>query len=134
VRPLLLLPLLTAFCSSLQDGPGRLPPAFAYPQSTVVSYWHSMLEHRHLSALECFADASLAEVERMLPLPELVELRCRDFRIQDRGRGQVDVSYTVEYRVAMGEPLAWFETGDRLNLTHGGWKIDRPLMLVQAPR
>ena len=134
MRPLLLLPLLTALCGALQDGPGRLPESYAYPQSTIASYWHSMLEHRHLSALQCFTDASPQEVEQMLPLPDLVELRCRDFRIEDRGRGQVDVIYRVEYRVAMGEPLAGFETGDRLCLTNGGWKIDRPLFLLQARR
>jgi hypothetical protein len=63
-----------------------------------------------------------------------LELRVRDFRVADRGRGQVDVAYKVEYRVAMGDSLEHFETGDRLSLTHTGWKIDRPILVAYDRR
>jgi hypothetical protein len=116
------------------DSPRTLPEHFALPQSTIARYWHSMLEHRHLSALQCFLHATGEGVERMLPLPDLVELRVRDFRVADRGRGQVDVAYKVEYRVAMGDSLEHFETGDRLSLTHTGWKIDRPILVAYDRR
>lgn len=131
VKHLPLVLVLAVLCAWALDTPSRFPDSFAHPQSTIVSYWHSMLEHRHRSALECFAYGSFADVDQMLPLPELVELRCRDFRLADRGRGTVDVTYTVEYRVAMGDSLAWFETGDRMNFTNRGWKIDRPLFVAE---
>jgi len=90
-----------------------------------------MLEHRHRDALECFAGADPEECSDMLPLPDLVELRCRDFRIADRGRGVVDVLYTVEYRVSMGDSLNRFPSGDRLRLTRGGWKIQQPVFVAR---
>lgn len=125
----LLLTLLLASCCALQDSPPAVPQAFARPQLTIATYWHSMLEHRLMSALECFAEAG--SVEHMLRLPDLVELRCRDFRVADRGRGVVDVTYVVEYRVSMGDSLHEFPSGDRLCLTHAGWKIQGPLFTAR---
>jgi hypothetical protein len=66
----------------------------------------------------------------MLGLPSLVELRCRDFRLRWLPGGQVDASYDIEYRIAMGEPLQHFASGDRLHLTGTGWKIARPLLVA----
>lgn len=132
VNPLLLLTLVVACLGSFRDSPDAIPAAYAQPQVTISNYWHAMLERRHLSALSCFVAYTPADVGNMLPLPELVELRCRDFQVRDRGRGQVDVTYTVEYRVAMGRPLSRFPSGDRLCLTRGGWKIQRPLLGREA--
>ena len=67
----------------------------------------------------------------MFGLPELVELRCSGFVLRWRSRGIVDVSYDVEYRIAMGESLQTFATGDRLKLTGQGWKIAQPLLLAE---
>lgn len=131
---LLLLLLLLASCTPLRDSPRQVPAAFVRPQSTVANYWHSMLEHRLLSALECFVDSERDDTECMLRLPDLVELRCRDFRVSDRGRGLVDVTYTVEYRVGMGDSLNRFPSGDRLCLTRDGWKIKNPLLNLRARR
>ena len=128
---LLPLPLIAVLLGVVPDSPRRLPEAYALPQSTIALYWHSMLEHRHRAALDCFADADPTDTAEMLPLPDLVELRCRDFRIADRGRGIVDVLYTVEYRVSMGDSLHWFPSGDRLRLTHGGWKIQQPVFVAR---
>ena len=130
-RLLFVLTLLLASCGSLQDSPPGLPQAFARPQITVANYWHSMLEHRLLSALECFAESGHENVDSMLRLPDLVELRCRDFRVADRGRGVVDVTYVVEYRVSMGDSLREFASGDRLCLTRSGWKIQGPLFAAR---
>ena len=91
-----------------------------------------MIEGRHFSALECFAASQPTEVKQMMALPDLVELRCIDFEIADRGRGSVDVSYTIQYRTQMGESLAAFRTGDRLILTHQGWKISTPLLMAKT--
>ncbi len=132
MNPIFLLTLGVAFLGLFRDSPRNIPVAYARPQVTISSYWHAMLERRHLSALQCFAEYSPADVDEMLPLPELVELRCCDFRVRDRGRGQVDVTYTVEYRVAMGSPLSRFASGDRLCLTRSGWKIQRPLSAREA--
>ena len=131
---LLLLTLLLASCSSLRDSPVDLPRAFARPQTTVATYWHSMLEHRVVSTLECFAASGPGDVENMLRLPDLVELRCRDFDVVDRGRGVVDVTYTVEYRVGMGDSLREFRSGDRLCLTRSGWKIQAPIIAPSRQR
>ena len=127
----LLLTLLLASCSALQDSPPALPQAFSRPQLTIANYWHSMLEHRLMSALECFVESGSDGVEHMLRLPDLVELRCRDFRVADRGRGVVDVTYIVEYRVSMGDSLREFPSGDRLCLTQSGWKIQGPLFAAR---
>jgi hypothetical protein len=131
VNPLL-LPMLLALLGSLRDSASEPPEAYARPQTTVANYWHCMLERRHLSALECFAHFTPADANEMVPLPDMVELRCRDFAVADRGRGIVDVTYTVEYRVGMGDSLRRFTSGDRLCLTRGGWKIERPLFAARA--
>ena len=131
MKYLRLASVLAVLCVLGFDTPPRVPYAYARPQDTIDSYWHSMLEHRHRSALDCFTDASYADVERMLPLPEMVELRCRDYQVADRGRGAVDVLYTVEYRVGMGDSLARFATGDRLHFTNRGWKIHQPLFITE---
>jgi hypothetical protein len=111
------------------DTPTEITQTFLRPQDTIASYWHSMIEGRHFAALECFADSRPSDVMQMMALPDLVELRCIDFRIADRGRGAVDVAYTVQYRTQMGEDLAAFRTGDRLILTQRGWKISTPLLM-----
>ena len=90
---LLLLPLLLALLGAMRDSPRDLPEAFARPQTTIANYWHSMIEHRHSSALECFAESSNEDADQMLTLPDLVELRCRDFTVAQRGRGLVDVTW-----------------------------------------
>ena len=131
MKYLQLLTVLAAICVLGFDTPTRVPNAYARPENTIDSYWHSMLEHHHRSALDCFTDASYADVERMVPLPQLVELRCRDYQVADRGRGQVDVLYTVEYRVGMCDSLASFATGDRLQFTNRGWKIHQPLFIAE---
>ena len=91
-----------------------------------------MIERRPFAALECFAAAKPTDVTQMMALPDLVELRCVDFEIADRGRGSVDVAYTVQYRTHMGDSLAAFRTGDRLILTHQGWKISMPLLMART--
>jgi hypothetical protein len=110
---------------------GRVPATDCYlsPQSTLMSYWHRMLEHRHSEALECFVGGT-KDAAGMLSLPSFVELRCRDFDLQWRRGSTVDVSYKVEYRVAMGDSLQRFPTGDRLVLTAQGWKISHPLLFA----
>ena len=128
-RRLLLAPILGLLCSPLADG-RALPPSYATPQATVASYWLRMIERRHAAALDCFAEFDAHDVSNMLALPNLVELRCRDFELGFQGRGVVDVAYRVEYRIAMGEPLTSFSTGDRLQLTGRGWKIARPLLVA----
>ncbi len=70
----------------------------------------------------------------MLALPELVELRCVDFRVVNRQNGRADVHYTVEYRVSLTDSLGRFETGDHVHLTNRGWKIERPLQLASKSR
>ena len=89
-----------------------------------------MLEHQHASALECFADSDRSDLGNMLGLPDLVELRCRDFHLSFLGQGMADARYTIEYRVAMGDSLAHFAAGDRLQLTSSGWKIARPILFA----
>jgi len=131
VNQFLILALLLVSCGSLQDSPRDVPLAFARPQTTVANYWHSMLEHRLLSALDCFVEYGSEDMDHMLHLPDLVELRCRDFRVSDRGRGVVDVMYTVEYRVSMGDSLRTFPSGDRLCLTRSGWKIRGPIFAAR---
>jgi hypothetical protein len=127
----LLWSLLVLLLGVTPDSSKELPEAFARPEFTIARYWHSMLEHRHVAALECFADFHPRESSEMLRLPDLVELRCRDFRLTDRGRGVVDVLYTVEYRVSMTDSLNRFPSGDRLRLTRGGWKIQQPVFLAR---
>ena len=34
------------------------------------------------------------------------------------------------HALSLTDSLARFDTGDRLHLTNGGWKIERPLLLV----
>jgi hypothetical protein len=128
----MLLPLAIGLLwTSSLDSPGEVPYGYFYrPQDTIATYWHSMIERRHLQALDCFADTSPKDVHQMLGLPDLVELRCRDFEVADRGRGIVDVAYTVEYRVSMGDALAQFRTGDRLIFTPRGWRISAPLLMA----
>ena len=123
-----LAPLLLLLCGGLLDGPAALPASYASPQATVSAYWFRMLERHHAAALDCFLDNDSSDVGNMLGLPDLVELRCRDFSVVHRSSGTVDVTYKVEYRVAMGDSLARFGTGDRLQLTSSGWKIARPLL------
>jgi hypothetical protein len=113
------------------DRPTSGSLAYHRPQDTIASYWHRMIEGRHLQALDCFANASPEGVRQMISLPNMVELRCRDFSITDQGRGTVDVAYTVEYRVKMGNSLAQFRTGDRLILTQRGWKIAAPIVVAR---
>ena len=124
-----LVPLLGLLVGSALDS--RIPVAdcFATPQATISSYWHRMIERRHADALECFVDGT-RDVTGMLGLPDLVELRTRDFDVHWRGGGIVDVAYNVEYRVAMGDSLQKFPTGDQLELTGSGWKISRPLLVA----
>jgi hypothetical protein len=130
MKRFLLLPGLVALCGTLIDSTPELPSTFSQPQQTIAAYWHRMAERRHREALECFTRAVPDDAEMMLALPKLVELRCIDFRVGNRDSGRADVFYTVEYRVALTDPLAHFETGDRLHLTNRGWKIDRPLQLA----
>jgi hypothetical protein len=113
------------------DRPENTSTAYNRPQDTIASYWHRMIERRHLQALECFANSTPQNVVQMVGLPNMVELRCRDFQIKDQGRGTVDVAYTIEYRIKMGDELARFKTGDRLVLTHRGWKIASPILITR---
>lgn len=106
------------------------PACYITPEATVTAYWQRMIEHRFPEALECFMGPAPREATGMLQLPELVELRCRDFELQERGLGVVDVNYHIEFRVTLTDSLARFPTGDRLRLTAGGWKIERPLLLA----
>jgi len=131
VRRILLPLVLGLLWTVCLDTPGEVPQDYFFrPQDTISSYWHNMIERHHLAALACFAEANASEVQQMVGLPDLVELRCRDFSVNDRGRGLVDVSYTVEYRVSMRDSLAHFRTGDRLMLTPRGWRITVPLLLA----
>ena len=132
-RPLVpsLALLLSAF---LLDAQTALPLCYATPQSTVSEYWLRMVEHRHLDALDCFVGAAPDHAAGMLRLPDLVELRCRDFRVAWRGAGVADVQYDVEFRVAMTDSLTRFPTADRLRFTAHGWKIDRPLLVASSAR
>jgi hypothetical protein len=135
MRKLALAPLVALACCAALDAPRELDDAFRTPQSTVSSYWHRMVERRHESALDCFlGGGSAGDAASMLHLPDMVELRCRDFRLEWRGRGIVDVAYDVEYRVSFDDSLARFPTGDRLRFTRSGWKIERPLLLVAQRR
>jgi hypothetical protein len=128
----MLLPLaLGLLCTVCLDSPDEVPFDYFYrPQDTISTYWHRMIERRHVQALECFAETSSSDVHQMLGLPDLVELRCRDFAVSNRGRGFVDVAYTVEYRVTMRDALSQFRTGDRLMLTPRGWRISAPLLIA----
>lgn len=106
------------------------PACYTTPESTVTAYWQRMIEHRLHEALDCFMGPAPREMTGMLQLPELVELRCRDFELQEHSPGVVDLSYHIEFRVALTDSLARFPTGDRLRLTSSGWKIERPLLLA----
>lgn len=130
MRRFFVLPCLVALCGTLIDSTPELSATFSQPQKTIAAYWHRMAERRHADALECFTHATPTDAAMMLALPRLVELRCIDFRVNGRDGGRADVFYTVEYRVALTDPLARFETGDRVHLTNRGWKIERPLQLV----
>ena len=129
MRLLRIVPFLAFLCLPSMDAPARITAAFARPETTIASYWHNMIERQHLAAILCFLDGEPDGVRQMLGLPDLVELRCRDFNVTQRGRGIVDVKYRIEYRVSMGDSLANFETGDRLCLTNDGWRIVAPLLL-----
>lgn len=124
---LLGLVLLLGWARDTRPG---LPESFATPEATVRSYWHSMLEGRHHEALDCFLHAAPSDASSILGLPDLVELRCRDFRAHHRGAGVVDLEYRIEYRVALRDSLASFSSGDRLRLTGRGWKIAQPLLFA----
>lgn len=118
-------------CLLCADVPAAPPPHFVLPESTVASYWHNMAERQLLAALECFIDGVPDEPRDVLELPDLVELRCRDFIVHHRGRGVVDALYRIEYRISMDDPLSSFETGDRLCLTSRGWRIQAPLLFAR---
>ena len=120
-------------CLAALDARSELPPAYATPQATLSSYWLRMIERRHTDALDCFLGGRASDAGNMLALPDLVELRCRDFQLDYRSGGHVDVNYRIEYRISMGDSLASFPTGDRLSLTGSGWKIALPLMLASRP-
>ncbi len=124
-----LVPLLALSLGAALDSRTRVAECFATPQATVSAYWHRMIEHRHADALECFVEG-MGDVSGMLPLPDLVELRPRNFVLHWRRGGTVDVGYDVEYRVAMGDSLQHYPTGDQLVLTGAGWKIARPLFVA----
>jgi hypothetical protein len=123
--------LFVAACCIAADSPRKTDVAYDTPESTIASYWHRMAERRHHAALDCFLGGAPTDANSMLALPDLVELRPRDFRLAWRGRGIVDVEYDIEYRVSLSDPLARFATGDRLRFTGAGWKIERPLLLVE---
>ena len=127
-----LVPLLALSLGSVLDSRTRVADCFSTPQATISAYWHRMIEHRHADALECFVEGT-GDVSGMLALPDLVELRPRDFVLHWRHGGIVDVGYAVEYRVAMGDSLRRFPTGDQLQLTGVGWKIGRPLLVASHP-
>ncbi len=112
------------------DGPLAPPRSYATPQATVSSYWLRMIERRHADALDCFLQQDHHDAGSVMALPDLVELRCRDFHLRYRDQGRVDLSYIVEYRIAMGDSLAHFTTGDCLHLTGRGWKIAHPLLVA----
>jgi len=130
MKKLALVPLLLLLLGPALDERAAMLECFATPQSTVTAYWQRMIERRHRDALECFVDGNRGDFTGMLGLPDLVELRCRDFRLRWLPGGQVDLSYAIEYRIAMGESLQRFASGDRLHLTGTGWKIARPLLVA----
>lgn len=131
-KPLVALVLALA-CTPALDAPARVPECYVSPEATIRAYWHCMIEGRHVEALRCFLDSEPGDVAQMLALPDMVELRCRDFDVHWQGGGVVDVLYRVEYRVAMGDSLQRFPTGDRLHFTGGGWKIAFPLLAATRP-
>jgi len=126
------VPLLALILGPALDSRTHVADCFSTPQATVSAYWHRMIEHRHVEALECFVDGT-RDASGMLSLPDMVELRPRSFVLSWRGRGVVDVGYEVEYRVEMGDSLQRFPTGDQLELTGAGWKISRPLLFASRP-
>jgi hypothetical protein len=130
VKRLLLAVLLAPLCFHVLDGRASLPADYATPQSTIAAYWHRMIERRHAEALECFLGSEPGDLGHMLALPDLVELRPRDFELEFGQDGTVDVHYRIEYRITLVDSLASFATGDRLSLTSTGWKIARPLLLA----
>jgi len=130
MKKLVFAPLLVLVLGSLHDSHEFLPDSFASPQATVVSYWQRMIERRHGEALDCFVDGNRSGNVNMFALPELVELRCRNFELEWQPGGTVDVNYQVEYRITLGDSLARFSTGDRLSLTGSGWRIAHPLMVA----
>jgi hypothetical protein len=132
LKRLLLAVLLAPLCFHVRDGRPSLPEAYATPQSTIGSYWHRMIERRHTEALDCFLGAAPGDIAHMLALPEVVELRPRDFVVEWGAGGTADVHYRIEYRITLGDSLASFATGDRLSLTSTGWKIAHPLLLADA--
>jgi hypothetical protein len=134
MNKLAFVPLAALLCCGALDAPHVLDDAFRTPEATIASYWHRMVERQHGAALECFLGGITPDPSGMLQLPDLVELRCRDFRLAWRGRGIVDVEYDVEYRVTLGDSLARFATGDRLRFVGTGWKIERPLLMVANRR
>ncbi len=131
MKKLALVPLLLVLLGPSLDERAGVLDCFSSPQSTVTTYWQRMIERRHRDALECFVEGGRGDSTGMLGLPELVELRPCDFRIRWLHGGQVDLSYSIEYRIAMGEPLQRFSSGDRLHLTGMGWKIARPLLVAE---
>jgi len=133
MKKLALVPLLLVLMGPVLDERAAMRDCFATPQATVTTYWQRMIERRHREALDCFVDGSHGDLTGMLGLPSLVELRCRDFQLRWLPGGQVDLRYAIEYRIAMGESLQSFASGDRLHLTGTGWKIAHPL-LVAAER
>jgi hypothetical protein len=126
--------LVACLCGIQADAPRELDAAYHTPEATIASYWHRMAERRHAAALECFFGRATPDGAPMLGLPELVELRCRDFRIAWRGRGIADVEYEIEYRITLSDSLARFSTGDRMRFTAAGWRIERPLLLASNRR
>jgi hypothetical protein len=127
---LVLAACVALVCAFALDGRRSVPDCYITPQSTIAAYWNRMIERRHAEALQCFVGPMPREAGGMMQLPNLVELRCSGFRLAWRGQGIVDVNYDVEYRITLRDSLARFPTGDRLNFTDGGWKIDRPLVLA----
>jgi hypothetical protein len=130
MKKLALVPLLVVLLGPALDERASVLDCFSTPQSTVTVYWQRMIEGRHRDALDCFVEGNRGDLAGMLGLPELVELRCRDFRLHWLPGGQVDLNYDIEYRIAMGESLQRFASGDRLYLTGTGWKIARPLVVA----
>ena len=121
---------VAAVCLLALDVRRERPTCYNTPQATVTEYWHRMIEHRMHEALDCFMGPAPRDMGGMLQLPALVELRCRDFDVQQRAPGVVDVNYHIEFRVGLTDSLARFPTGDRLRLTASGWKIERPLLVA----
>jgi hypothetical protein len=134
MKKLVFAPLLVLALGSLHDGHASLPDCYASPQATVSSYWQRMIERRHSEALECFLDGGQDFGAGLLALPDLVELRCRDFHVEWMPDGTADVSYQVEYRITLSDSLNRFPTGDRVNLTGNGWRIAHPLMMASRPQ